>query len=258
MLHYERLGIPNNSDVEIIKKAYRHLARLYHPDKNKEPGADVVFREINESYVYLMNDYTIEHNIATMFGNFFGHLLRPRGPVVRTHLTITLNELNTGGTFKVNYARIVHDGEEYVFGIKMPKMVERMLETEVYVEPCYDEKIPLLVPNAAVCDGMIAGDLEVKIVVARHPCYKRMHNTLNVETEVVMSLKEALLGFVRDFELLDGTVVTVCRGDVTNPYDYVVVRGYGMRGGDLYIKPKVVFPMSIDAETVDVLNELMF
>ena len=38
--HYKTLGVDKKASAEEIKKAYRKLARQYHPDTNKEPGAE--------------------------------------------------------------------------------------------------------------------------------------------------------------------------------------------------------------------------
>lgn len=51
--YYEILGISREADKEEIKRAYRRLARKYHPDVNKEPGADEKFKEINRAYEVL-------------------------------------------------------------------------------------------------------------------------------------------------------------------------------------------------------------
>jgi len=48
--YYEILGISKNASTDEIKKAYRTLARKYHPDVNKEAGAEARFKEINEAY----------------------------------------------------------------------------------------------------------------------------------------------------------------------------------------------------------------
>jgi molecular chaperone DnaJ len=51
--YYEILGVPRNASQEEIKKAFRRLARKYHPDINKSPEAQEKFKEINEAYQIL-------------------------------------------------------------------------------------------------------------------------------------------------------------------------------------------------------------
>lgn len=50
---YSILGVSRNASQEEIKAAYRRLARQYHPDVNKEKGAEEKFKEINEAYAVL-------------------------------------------------------------------------------------------------------------------------------------------------------------------------------------------------------------
>ena len=51
--YYEVLGVDKNSDDQTIKRAFKRLAMKYHPDRNKEPGAEEKFKEINEAYAVL-------------------------------------------------------------------------------------------------------------------------------------------------------------------------------------------------------------
>jgi molecular chaperone DnaJ len=51
--YYETLGVSRDADKEEIKQAYRRLARKYHPDVNKESGAEERFKEINRAYEVL-------------------------------------------------------------------------------------------------------------------------------------------------------------------------------------------------------------
>ena len=50
---YETLGVSENASADEIKKAYRKLARKYHPDINKEESAQEKFKEINAAYEVL-------------------------------------------------------------------------------------------------------------------------------------------------------------------------------------------------------------
>ena len=54
--YYEVLGVPRNADKASIKRAFRTLARKYHPDVNREPDAEERFKEINEAYAVLSDD----------------------------------------------------------------------------------------------------------------------------------------------------------------------------------------------------------
>ena len=56
--YYEILGVSRDAGKEDIKRAYRRLARKYHPDVNKEPGAEEYFKEINRAYEILSEPET--------------------------------------------------------------------------------------------------------------------------------------------------------------------------------------------------------
>jgi curved DNA-binding protein len=51
--YYETLGVSRDATADEIRSAYRKLARQYHPDVNKEPGAEDRFKEIAEAYEVL-------------------------------------------------------------------------------------------------------------------------------------------------------------------------------------------------------------
>ncbi len=50
---YELLGVDRSADADTIKKAYRRLARQYHPDVNPDPAAQERFKEISVAYEVL-------------------------------------------------------------------------------------------------------------------------------------------------------------------------------------------------------------
>src|SRR5438067_10490284 len=125
--YYEVLGVGKNATAEEIKRSYRSLARKYHPDVNREDGAESTFKEINEAYEILSDDQKraaydrYGHqafngggfqpggfgDIFDIFGDIFGGMAgraRPSGPVaepgddLRIDLEITLEEAAHGTT----------------------------------------------------------------------------------------------------------------------------------------------------------------
>jgi len=55
--YYKILGVPRSATAADIKRAYRKLAVQYHPDKNPDPSAEAMFKEINEAYDVLSDQY---------------------------------------------------------------------------------------------------------------------------------------------------------------------------------------------------------
>jgi molecular chaperone DnaJ len=55
---YDLLGVARDADPETLKRAYRRLARQYHPDINKDPGAEDKFKEIGRAYEVLSDPQT--------------------------------------------------------------------------------------------------------------------------------------------------------------------------------------------------------
>ena len=54
--YYEILGVPRSADKSEIKKAYRKLARKYHPDGNQDGGSEDKIKQVNEAYEVLKDD----------------------------------------------------------------------------------------------------------------------------------------------------------------------------------------------------------
>ena len=75
--HYQTLGVSEEATSEEIKKAYRKLALQYHPDRNKESGAEEKFKQITEAYEILSDtskksEYDRKRKFGPSFESMFG------------------------------------------------------------------------------------------------------------------------------------------------------------------------------------------
>ena len=113
--YYSILGLERNATEQDIKKAFRTLSKKYHPDVNKEEGAEAKFKEINEAYQVLSDKDkkayydmygTVDgiENGANPFGGFdpfdiFGRStaqMKERGSDLRITIKISLKEAYEG------------------------------------------------------------------------------------------------------------------------------------------------------------------
>lgn len=142
--YYEVLEVDKKSTKHDIKKQYKHLAKLYHPDKEtdetKKSENEEKFKEINEAYSILSDDNKRkqydefgfdlgktntpnEDDLHDFFNSFvrnggFGGQQQQRGPSqLKNSINLTLNELYTGVTkkFTYNVNRLCNDckGEKF-------------------------------------------------------------------------------------------------------------------------------------------------
>ena len=56
---YQILGVSRDADANTLKSAYRKLARQYHPDVNKDPGAEDKFKAVSYTHLTLPTIYSV-------------------------------------------------------------------------------------------------------------------------------------------------------------------------------------------------------
>ena len=117
--YYDILEIDKNASEDDIKKAYRSLAKKYHPDVNKEPGAEDKFKEINEAYQTLsdkdkryiydngLNNNSKAYYTYNNYNHFFYAKMCPRCGAINN----IVNNNCTNCSFK--FSRVEEKEEDY-------------------------------------------------------------------------------------------------------------------------------------------------
>lgn len=188
--YYEVLGVAKDADPKTIKDAFRELALKYHPDRNKETGAEERFKEIAEAYAILSDpkkraDYDARgfagvagFSREDLFGgiNFeevfsglnmgFGHdslfehffHRRSAGPArganVEVDVMVSLERVANGGEVKVELSRPAHcpacHGSGEVDGAAPPRC-EACHGTGRITHSRRDDKAHVLIQHVTVC-----------------------------------------------------------------------------------------------------------
>ncbi|XP_068698019.1 dnaJ protein homolog 1-like [Montipora foliosa] len=111
---YDILGVPRNATDKEIKKAYKKLALIWHPDKNKSPGAEDKFKEISEAYDVLSDkekrevfDTYGEEGLKGVPGSDNGSNMNFRGPGFAKTFVFT------SGNAKDTFARAFGNDDEF-------------------------------------------------------------------------------------------------------------------------------------------------
>ena len=111
--------------------------------------------------------------------------------------------------------------------------------------------------------GHIPGDVVLVIQQAQHSKFDRDGDHLNMK--LLISLKEALTGFSRTIQHLDGHEVTLDRENrITRPFETIVLQGEGMpmhevpsQFGDLRVQIEVKFPSALSKEQIEQLKGIL-
>lgn len=281
--YYEVLGVDRQASEEDIKKAYRKLARQYHPDRN--PGdktAEARFKEVQEAYDVLSDkDKRAQYDRfghagpgptggGAPGGGFHWHTegfdsstFDPRD------LEELLRQFGAGGMG--GFAGGETSGRRRRG--RAARMAPETVETEAtipFLTAANGGRITLSVDGHEVevkvpagieegkklrvaGQGPGGGDVFIKIAIQPHPYFKREGK--DVILEVPISLPEAVLGTRVDVPTLEGQHLSVRVPQGTSSGARLRLRGHGIAGGDQYIEIRIVVPRTHDARSRELVEE---
>ena len=288
---YKTLEIPENSSEAEIKKAYRKLARQYHPDINKEAGAEDKFKEINSAYE-ILSDKEKKRQYDQMGDNMFGgqnfsDFSRSHGSHGQGDLDDILRQMFSGGGGFGGGGNPFGGAGGNPFGgggFGGQQAPNLDIETSVTIpfvvsilggshsvsvnNERFDIKIPagvnsgekMRVKGKGHAQSGRVGDLFLKITVATSPDYEREDNDLVKSFDV--SLYAALFGEKISIETLEKEIKLKVPQNTKNGQRFRVKEMGAMNRktkirGDLYLKANIVLPKidDLDEDLVEMMKE---
>jgi curved DNA-binding protein len=286
--YYETLGVSRSASAAEIRKAYKKLARQFHPDANADdPGAQKKFAEITEAYEVLGTDEKRKkydqfgHNWSKVGDGPGGSSFRGGAGGAQFDLNDILGGMFGGGggsPFGGGRRQTrAQKGQNVEAEIRVPFQVgvaggehELTLQTSVKTERL-TVKVPAGIDDGGKVrlagqghpghGGGTAGDVIVTIRVSAHPWFRREGKNLLIEVPITPS--EAALGArVEVPTLSEGTVVlTIPAG--TSSGAKMRLRGKGVpdrktgQPGDQLVAIKIVTPKDLSDEATDLFKKLV-
>jgi curved DNA-binding protein len=263
---YETLGVSENASADEIKKAYRKLARKYHPDINKDPEAQEKFKEINAAYEVLSDPEKkaqYDRFGDQMFGGqSFSDFTRNQGPDIDFEeilRSVFGGDFGGRGGFDNNFGR-QYQRREPDLNVKQKitvPFIVSVLGGKHHVTTEEGDKFDIKIP-AGIKSGETLrvrgkgrsyngrrGDLLITVDVAPSPVYER--KGLDLYKKIDIPLKKALFGGKVKVETPEKEVTLKIPTNTKNGQKFRLrEKGFpdrksGMRG-DLLLEANIVLP----------------
>ncbi len=279
--YYEVLGVPRDADADTIRRAYRKLARKYHPDLNSDGDAEERFKELGEAYEVLSDAdkrarydrlgarwHEAEHEAPDeSFEDFFAHqgfgdgtraefgddlfealfgarAGRAGGPL-RGHDREALLELSLEDALAGGRRRLTLDGREV--NVNFPAGVRDA------------QLIRLAGQGGEGRDGGPPGDLFLRVALKPHPRFRRRGDD-DLDVDLPITPSEAALGATVAVQTPTGTArIRVPAGSSSGRRLRLRSRGLPKRGGgsgDLHAIVKIVVPRELSDRERELYEQL--
>ncbi len=286
--YYKVLGINKKATENDIKKAYRKMARKYHPDLNPDDKeAERKFKEINEANEVLSNPenrkkydkygkdwkHAEEFEKAQQQRQYHGSTRqRGSGQYSEEDFSDFFSSMFGGGSAKSRGRNVQFRGQDYNAELQLElKDVYRTHKRTLTVN---GKNIRLTIP-AGVRNGQVIkikghggeginggprGDLHIKFSISNHSKFKRDKD--NLYTTIDLDLYKALLGGEVVIDTFDGKVKLKVKPETKN-LTKVKLKGKGFpvykkegHFGDLYITYQIKIPTKLSDKEKELFEEL--
>ncbi|HET6389604.1 DnaJ C-terminal domain-containing protein [Hyphomicrobium sp.] len=292
--YYKILGVERNATEEDIKRAYRKLARKYHPDINKEAGAEAKFKEIGEAndvlsdpekraaYDQLGKDYTAgqqfrpppnwdagfefsgrssEGDFSDFFDSIFGAARAQRSG--RTHTTFRMRGEDHHAKIVIDLQDAL-DGASRTITLRVPDVDDgghvlvrdKSLTVQIPKGVTEGQSIRLQGQGSPGMGGGPAGDLYLEIRFRPHPLYRVVGKDLYLDLPVAPW--EAALGASVKMPTPSGAIMLKIPPGSAHGRE-LRVRGRGIPAsppGDLYAVLKIVWPPATDEKARAIYEQM--
>jgi curved DNA-binding protein len=288
--YYEALGVPRDASSEDIRRAYRKLAREYHPDVNKEPDAEDRFKEISEAYEVLRDpekrerydrlganwkagedvsgaagvggfgqqggfeDVRVDFGTGGFGGGDFSDFFESFFSGSRgRRRTAGFDGFSTRGSDREATLDLTLE-EAAAGGTRRMSLADgRSYEVKIPAGVRDGQLIRLSGEGGEGMGGGPAGDLLLRVRIKPHPRFKVRDRDLYVT--LPLTPWEAALGASVEVPTLTGTTqVKVPPGSSSGRR--LRLRGQGMPGGDLYATVSIKVPKQLSKKERDLFEEL--
>jgi DnaJ-class molecular chaperone len=276
MDHYSTLGVTKTATQDEIKKAFRKLASLHHPDKG---GDTAKFQEIQVAYDTLGDvekraQYDnpqpqfngghfgggvppgFEDVFSQMFGsgqNPFGDIFGRRSQPVRNR---TLN-LQTQVTLEEAFS-----GKDLIAHINLPSGRDQLLEVKIPAGVRDGTVLRLAGMGEDSAHNAPRGDIHLAVHVMPHNRFERKNDDLYINLDV--NCLEAILGCSKQFDTIEGTTLEINIPAGSQPGQIMSVQGYGMplmadprMRGRLLLQINIIIPRTLTEDQKDLIRQII-
>jgi molecular chaperone DnaJ len=206
--YYVVLGVEKSASEAEIKRAFREIARKYHPDVSKDPASGETFREANEAYTVLSD------KDARSRYDRWGHAGDDSGGGFSAVVETAQEMINDVLRRRRNKQR----GKDlrYTLEVTFDEAAFGTTKTIQLTDGATKRELTIAIP-AGTKDGFIkqvkgegergpggSGDLHISVRVAEHAAWTR--DGWDVRSEHAITFSEAALGAVVDIPTLDGPI----------------------------------------------------